>query len=151
MPVLNNFLKHSENRTKRWKRIKFFSVHEMLNATIHEASGSGRNEQYIGSCLFNPDVNRSISGLTSRVARVFLNMWDLAFIPYPEKGSAYNVDSLSALTLREPWMWAAVSHVMSCKMLNSLICTASEWHSGLWHVLKHLNPMNKMSTKVESL
>ena len=73
MPVLNKFLKHSENTTKGWKRIKFFSAHEMVNASIHEASGSGRNEQYIGNCLFNLDANRSISGLMSRVARAFLN------------------------------------------------------------------------------
>lgn len=73
MPVLNNFLKHSENTTKGWKRIKFFSAYEMVNASIHEASWSGRNEQYIGNCLFNLDANRSISGLMSRVARAFLN------------------------------------------------------------------------------
>lgn len=73
MLVLNNFLKHSENTTKRWKRIKLFSVHEMVNASIHEASGSGWNEQYIGNCLFNLDANRSISGLTLRVARAFLS------------------------------------------------------------------------------
>ena len=45
----------------------------MVNASIHEASGSGRNERYIGNCLFNLDANRSISGLTSKVARAFLN------------------------------------------------------------------------------
>ena len=51
----------------------FFSAHEMVNASIHEASGSGRNERDIGNCLFNLDANRSISGLTSKVARAFLN------------------------------------------------------------------------------
>ena len=95
----------------------------MVNASIQEASGSGRNEQYIWSCLFNLDANSSISGLKSRVSS----------IQYPEYGSKC-LDSLSALTLREPGMCAAVSHVMSCEMLNSQICTASEWHSGLWHV-----------------
>ena len=45
----------------------------MVNASIHEASGSGRNERDIGNCLFNLDANRSISGLTSKVARAFLN------------------------------------------------------------------------------
>ena len=45
----------------------------MVNASIHKASGLGRNEQYIGNWLFNLDANRSISGLTSRVARAFLN------------------------------------------------------------------------------
>lgn len=73
MPVLNNFLEHSENTTKRWKRIKFCSVHEMVNALIYEACGSGQNEQYIGNCLFNLDANRLISGLPSRVARALLN------------------------------------------------------------------------------
>ena len=112
--VLNNFLKHSENTTKG------FSVHEIVNASIKEASGSRRNEQYIEKI----DANSSISGLTSRVSRTFLN--SVGFIIHSVSWGWKCLDSLTALSLREPGMCPAVSHVMSCEMLNFQICTASE-------------------------
>ena len=85
----------------------------MVNASIQEASGSRQNEQYIGNCLFNLDANSSISGLTSGVSRAFLN--SVGFMIHSVSSEWKCLDSLSALTLRELGMCAAISHVISCE------------------------------------
>ena len=92
----------------------------MVNASIQEASGSRRNEQYIGNCLLNLDANSSISGLTSRVSRTFLN--GVGFIIHSVSWEWKCLDSLSALTRARDVRSSKPCYVMRNAKLPNLYC-----------------------------
>ena len=53
-------------------------LHDIENASINFASGSGPYAQYCGNCLFKREANRSIFGVNFNVSKALVNNFGLS-------------------------------------------------------------------------